>query len=211
MSMVLNIAEDGAVFDGWEPVSFRAAGADETTLLDALRRRDVAAEAAPSDGKHVSQDVVWHLKAADLPAPPALGSVVTDADEHAWTVLRVESAALGSRWRCSTRNLAISGNLEEFVTIQKATWSRDAHGAPVAGWHDYRVGVRARVQPQSGETETDQQQHQTRRTYKVYLAERIPIDESCRVLRGGAIYRVLSYERPERIDRLLVVNVELET
>jgi SPP1 family predicted phage head-tail adaptor len=211
MPVDIDIADDLARIDRLETVTLFAPDADTgVTVAGALRRRPTRREQEASDGRYLADDVRWHLPAASLSTPPLPGARIIDAAGERWTVLEVERAALGTRYACLCRNLAISGGLDQTVTLQRATWTKDAAGAPVATWRDVRVGLRARLQPIDGAAEVARDQPTTKRRYRVYLEERLSIDQDCRIIHDGRAYRVTGYEMPERIDRLLVVLVEAE-
>jgi SPP1 family predicted phage head-tail adaptor len=123
-------------------------------------------------------------------------------------VLEVQPAAFAKRWTCHARNLAIAGGLDERITLQRATWTKDRHGAAVATWSDYRIGLRARLQPLEGAMGLEHERPATRVRYRVYLAEPVTVDEDHRIIRNGTVYTIVGYERPERIDELFVILAE---
>jgi head-tail adaptor len=213
MPLDLHISDDLARIDGLEAITLFAPDADADSGLAvprALRRRPTRRELEASDGRYLADDVRWHLPAVDVPTPPLPGARIVDAAGESWTVLEVERAALDTRWACWSRNLAIVGGLDQRVTLQRALWTKDTDGAPLATWRDVRVGLRARLQPIDGQTELDRDRPITRRRYRVTLEQAVAVDQDCRILHEGHAYRVTGHEMPERIDRLMVVLVEVE-
>lgn len=201
--------DDLTHFDGLEAVTLLPAGiGTEVAIGKALRRRPSRRELEASGGKYLAEDVRWHLPAAALSSPPLPGARIVDAAGEHWTVLAVDREALGSRWACWSRNLAVAGGLEEVVAIETAVWSKDEHGAPLAAWSVYRTAVRARVQPVESAEQSADDQRRTPRRYRAFVAEPLPLDADLRIVRDGRAYRVLGYRRPERIDELLVLDVE---
>ncbi|MHB1033229.1 MAG: phage head completion protein [Pirellulales bacterium] len=204
----LELNDDLACCDRLEAVTVVEPGGASARVAGALRRAATAREAAPGNGCYVQSDLVWHLPAEELAAPPSPGARIIDAAGDAWTVLSVQRQALGSRWRCHARNLVIAGGLDRFVTLQKATWNPGPSGALVATWRDERTGLAARIQPQESSVQTRQGCLAAPARCKVYLAEQVPVDESWRIVHGKEIYDVVGYEIPERIDGLFVIQVE---
>ena len=98
-----------AIADGTETVTLlrrgSAAGAVGTVIAHALRRAITAGEAAivnrgdvhkqaPSGGRQLANDLVWHLPVAELPQQPRLGDAILDGDGHRWTILVVKLTTL---------------------------------------------------------------------------------------------------------------------
>lgn len=213
----LDVAGDLNAVDGSEQVTLRQPGGSASIVIDGALRRHVGAsgspgetrEAAPSAGIHTASDVVWHLPVEALCTMPELGATITDGEGVDWTVLEVSRETLGTRWRCRTRALAIAAGLDQLITIEQAVWTKDAAGAAHAKWKTWREGVRARIQPVSGDIDQQHAMRHTRTTHRVYLAERIELDENKRIVAAdGRTYHVLGFEMPERIDKLMVVHVE---
>ena len=200
---------DNAVFDGAEAVTLRPRG--ETigaTIPRALRRRIEQQEAEPSDGTCLATDVRWHLPAGEVADEPLPGATIVDSQGEIWTMLSVERQTLGSRYVCTCRNLAIAGGLNEYITLERAVWSLDAHGAPLATWTQAGPPLRARLHPLDAESTTQHDQTTLRRRFRIYVTETIPLDASTRLVHDGARYRIISYERPARIDALFAVEGE---
>ncbi len=209
MSLSFQPDADLNYFDGLESVSVRAAaGAAAVPVAGALRRRIETHEAEVSGGRYFASDVDWHLPAAELGAQPAIGSLVTDSSGIEYRVLRVERATLASRWVCRSRSLAITGDLDRLITLERATWTKDSSGAAVATWSVVRSDLAARIQPQAGTIGVEQDRRLTRVTHRVYLAEDVAIDHNDRVVAGEVIYRVLGFEQTARIDVLCCLLVE---
>lgn len=196
-------------FDGLEAVAVQPPGVLTTTdVSGALRTRPSVREAAPSDGVVLTADAVWHLPSTGLVVQPAPGARIIDAAATVWTVLRSERDTLGTRWKCWARNLSLALGLEHVIQIERATWTKDASGAPVATWNLSRAGVKARIQPIESKHELHGDQRLERVTHRVYLAEAMLLDASDRLVHDGAIYNVRGYASPERIDEPTVIFAE---
>lgn len=209
MVELLNPAGDLAVCDGLEPLAYVPPDGREPLAAGlALRARPTQREAEPSRGRYLARDVCWHVPAAPLSVAPLVGGVLRDADETSWTILRVERAALGNRWLCYTRNLALSDRLPERVSILRALWRRSPAGAALAQWVVWRAAVSACVQPAAAAPLAADNRTALRCTHVVYLAEKLPDDPWLRIAQADRQYAVLSWDREERLDALVAVQVE---
>lgn len=209
MSWEAQLGADLLRVDGLQPATLeRTDGTPPTTIAHALRRAIRTAEAEASGGKYTTSDTHWHLPSTELADAPRLGDRLIEGNGTAWTVLQVELLALGGSWRCQARNLAIAAGLDQQITIQRAAWTRDSAGAPVATWSDWRVNLAARVHPVAGKAIDAEARTQSRRRVQVFLTEAAPLDHNYRILQGAAVYRVLGYEGTDAIDRLTTLWVE---
>jgi hypothetical protein len=208
------------VADGTETVTLlrrgRTPGDAGTVIAYALRRAITAGEAAiistgdvrkqaPSGGRQLAEDLVWHLPVAELPDAPRLGDVILDGDNHRWTILTVKRATLAARWRCETRNLAIAAGLDDTITVQK-----NAGDAYTPNWQTWKSGLRARIQPQKTKIESDADTPSTTTTYRIFVEENIELDHTCRI-RGpnGVIYTITGTQGAEQIGELQVIEVKI--
>jgi hypothetical protein len=206
---MIGLGDDLKYLDGVEPVSVAPAGGGAGMAVDhAVRRRVTVEEAAASGGAVTMADVRWHMPKTELSQPPAPGAVITDGDDAAWTVLRVDHDVLGTVWRCWCRSLAVADALSQSITLQRAVWRVGPSGAAVALWVDDQVNVPARIQPVRETIEVVHQRRTARVTHKVYVAAPVAVDDNLRVVHAGVAYRVLGYEAAERIDVLPAILVE---
>ena len=132
--------------DGLQSVTLRQPGGGSPVFLAAALRRQTAwKEAETSGGRVVAGDVDWHLPVAALATQPALGALLQDAGGANYRVLRVELATLGTRWVCHCRSLEITGELDRLITLERATWTKDASGVATAAWNVTRNSIAARI------------------------------------------------------------------
>jgi head-tail adaptor len=200
---------DLSCMDGLETVSLRLSQSTlPVAVVGALRRRIESREAEASGGRYLAGDVDWHLPSAALTVAPAIGSVLIDQDGTAHTILRIERATLGTRFVCHSRSLSISGDLDRLITIERATWTKDANGVATPQWSALRSDLAARIQPEVGTIGVDQDRRLTRVTHRIYLAEAVAVDQDHRAVAGGEVYRVLGFEQLARIDALCCLLVE---
>jgi len=205
MTLAFDPGDDFAgVADGQEPVTLTRPGSSTSTpISDALRRSLRRGEIEASGGRYTAGDVAWHLPGAQLGDAPRVGDVIIDAAAGRWTLLEVERATLGSRWRCVGRNLAVVDGLDDYVDIEKATVSKSAGGAEQKQWHLWRGGVAARIQPVETEIRHRHGRQGSEATFRIFLGETLSLDQTHRI-RGpdGSTYRIVAVRKRERLDRL---------
>ncbi len=195
--------------DALESVSFLQPAAGTPTLITgALRRQVTTREAEATDGVYTRSDVHWHLPTSELPTAPQLGATITDSENTIWTVLAVSPTNLDANWRCQSRNLALTENLQQRITIQHANWTQDAAGTPIPIWTTKYVDIPVRIQPQQQQIEVTNGRRTARVTHKIYLAGQLLVDDNDRILHDNTVYNILGYQQPDRIDQLFVIDAE---
>lgn len=208
----LNFTADfTTVTDGLEAVTYRcrgdAPGSAGRAIQSALRRAVTTHEAAASDGRYTTSDVVWHLAAAELPFAPRLGDMICDISGQRWTILSATRTMLGVRWMCTTRSLAIVFGLDDAIGVLKAVGGTS--GGSVPTWRTWKTGIRARIQPKSTQVTVVNAVPQTVRSFQIFIAEPLGLDASHRILAAdGSVYRILAETAAERIGELSVIDVE---
>jgi len=197
-----------AVTDQLQPVTLsRPDGGATAQVAHALRRVMTTSEARQSGGKYTAGDVAWHLPASELTTLPRLGDVIIDGQGGRWTVLVVHRATIDTRWRCVCRNLALVHGLDDFVDVEKATYTKGSGGAAEPSWKAWRTGLRARIQPAGARREDTRDRGATTRRFVVFVAEPLAVDHTHRI-KGpdGTIYRVTGHAKAERIDALTEIH-----
>jgi len=197
------------VADGMTSVTITRPGSStRTDVAHALRRVIRTREAAKSKGRYTAGDVTWHLPTSELSVAPRLGDVILDEADQRWTVVDVHKTTLDGTWRCVSRNLAIVHGLDEYVDVERASYSKGDGGADEAAWHTWKTGLRAKIQPVRVDVKNEHQRRDTTERFVVFLAEDVALDHTHRI-RGadGAVYRVVVYRKADRIDALAKVNV----
>ena len=200
--------------DGLETATLRrrgsTTGAVGTVITHALRRAVTTREAAASGGRYTASDVTWHLPVAELTESPRLGDVLCDAAGRRWTVLEVARTTLGSRWRCTSRSLAVVYGLDDTITILQATYAKSGGGAMEPTWRPWKTGVRARIQPVATRTDPRQQSRQTSSRHQIFVEEPLSLNHTHRILGPeGTVYKVVGTTAAERIGELRTIEVEV--
>lgn len=201
-------ADFSQVADALEAVILKPSdGSGSTAISGALRRAVTTREAATSGGKYTASDVHWHLAAAELPAAPRLGDKIIDAAGECWTILETQLATCGSRWNCTTRNLALAGGLNTFVTILREVATKGPSGAVEPTFIPIASAVRARIQELSAARGEQHGRQSGTIKAKIYLAEQILVDNGNRIeAADGTVYEVVGYESADSITSLFTIN-----
>ena len=210
-----NISGDFAkVVDGLEAVTltYRDGSSTEVAVTHAHRREIGWREAERSGGDAKAGDTVWRWPASEAATLAPLGSTITDSDGTVHTILEVgESHQVLGQYRARTRDLAHEARLDTLVTVQSATYAKDADGVAVPTWADAYTSVRAKVQPEQHAAEVEHGADEVERMVRIVLAADLAIVPGAdyRVVDSdGEVYTVVRYEQTERIDVLPVLVCE---
>ena len=200
--------------DGLEAVTLRRRGSDlvsaGTAIAHALRRVVTTREAAASGGRVTASDVTWNLPAAELTEPPRLGDILCDASGRRWTVLDVARTTLGSRWRCTSRNLAVVYGLDDTITVLRATYAKSDGGAMDPDWLPWKTGIRARIQPVAAQIHPQNQTRQTTTRFQIFIEETLMLNHAHRILGpDGTVYKIVGTTAAERIGELERIDAEV--
>jgi head-tail adaptor len=98
--------------------------------------------------------------------------------------------------------------LDQTVSIQRRTISRDANGAPVETWAAHLSSIPARVQPQAGSESNLYGAERARRPVTVFVAGGQDILERDRVLWGTRYLDILSVKDPQSLGAILRLDCE---
>jgi hypothetical protein len=210
MTISLDVQDDfAAVTDRLEAATLVRRGGGSTPVASALRRVVTTREAAASNGKYTAADVRWHLAASELDEPPRIGDRIVDGDGESWTILEIRRATCGSRFECTSRNLAIAAGLDTLITVRRELVVKGSSGAAERMWEVYRIGVRAKIQEQSATRSEEHGRQSGVVTAKVYLAEQITVDGGFQIVAAdGTTYEVTGCESMDEIGGLFVINAE---
>ncbi len=203
-----------------ESVSFRNPGATSATAgLQAFRRSMTIREMAASGGKYTSSDLVWHVPVVNTAGAtqlgtttPLLGAVITDAAGQRWTALESACQTRNSRWRFITRNLAIHHGLGSLVTIQKARQINQPAGDVQPEWHDWLVGLKAKVQLQGSGQSLNHDVRLVAYDYRIFLEQEPPeplVSALHRIVGAdGTLYKIQRFDTPQTITDLYEVSAQ---
>lgn len=207
MTLVLDPSGDLAIMDGLQSVTI-SQGDDSGDSSTALPGPISVQEAAASNGEYTISDVRYLLPVADLDFIPRPGGTLTDSSGVTYVILSARRDVIASRWNLICRDLAITEDETTLITIQQASYSKDAGGAQVETWSDWQTDVRAKIQRISGSAETEHNKRDTRTTFVAYLETQHLVGRNHRVIDSDEnVYRVLGYHQPDRIDALFEIDL----
>jgi head-tail adaptor len=181
-----------------------------TTCVDFAHRHAITdREMAASNGVYVADDVVWRLPSATATVKPKPRDTIEDAEGTIWTILEVGRIVGTKRYRCIARDLVIHNDLDDLIDIQTPTITYDASGVKTKTWVLLHEGLSARLQPITSDIVDERGVRGFRTTHQVFLSQEVSVTNEDRVSFGGRFYEIRSYEKPELITDLPVLNVEL--
>jgi head-tail adaptor len=196
-----------SVCDGLEAVTLHHRRGESETIANALHREVTTREAIASNGKYTTADTRFHFPVSSVDSMPMLGDRIEDASGEYYTILEVQSATLGKRYKCVCRNLAIVNGLDSIITIEKAAYAKGTQGAIERTWKTWRK-TRARIQPIESTRDKEAGAQRTIKRYSIVLDTNEPIDNSCRFLDAeGHLYRFEKSTGSEEIGGLQTVEV----
>jgi hypothetical protein len=207
----MDLTADFYVLDQLEPVTLRVAGQADVLIPAALGRPADWKEADPSAGNVLKGDRIWAWPIVATPVAPPLGAAIVDGDNVAWTILALAKKAHAGTWEFHARNLAVVNNLDNLATVLQATYAKSPGGEALATWTAQMTNVPARFQPVQQEAKILEDAEWPQTTYHVLLgsdifAAEIPVEPASADYRlvdaAGRHYRIVKYQRPQRIDAL---------
>ncbi len=208
MPVTVDITGDYVVVDNLETVSLTDLSLTGQSVEGAFSTPLKTREIEASNGRYTAGDRRFHLPIVNTTSTPQVGGTITDAS-FTYTILDVDKAAMSGIWKVAARKLEIFSELNTLVTIQLATWAKDANGVQAATWANEHTGVRAKIQPATEGIEQDENSRTIRKRYQVIFEADQTLDHNRRIIGpDGSTYKVLSYSRRERIDVLPMALVE---
>lgn len=183
-------------------------GGSEVTINNAARESIGLKEAETSGGRYQKGDVAFTWPMSQ--ATPQLGGRLTDNSAAVWTIIDwTLEPELIQLYRAVARNLAITSNLDQYITINRRQIGKGLGGAAeTIGWELYAANVQARVQVQT-ETRSEQFGRQSGVIRaKVYMQQEYTLDNSYQIVDGGnTVWEIEGYESPDSITDLFCLNV----
>ncbi|MGC3972388.1 MAG: hypothetical protein QM775_35110 [Pirellulales bacterium] len=216
MTLAFDPAGDFAAFDLRQNVLVRNPRETASRSMPAVRRSATRSDAHASQGRLLTDLAVFHLPADGEQHEPQIGATITEADGTTWTLVELRREAGGARLRCLCRRREITAELSKFVTIYRAVWQQTSAGVPVAQWIELRRVPAVHVQPIDDAVArqadaVSQAGNSTRRsaTHRTYFAERLDLDDNCRLRSGDCAYDVVGLDEQGSVEPGLVVLLEL--
>lgn len=200
---------DLELVDGLAAVTVvRRGEASGVVVPHALRRQVRSREL--NDSGALASDVAWHLPAAEMPFEPRPGDAIVDGDGARWTVLAARHSPLAGRWRCRTRNLVTAYGLNAAVDIERASFTKSVTGEEQAVWETVQLGAAARIERIAAEVRQTHDRRHTRARYRVFVADGVSFDHTCRLKEaGGRVYAIRRVRKVEGVEGLVEIEAEL--
>ncbi len=209
MPVPWDIGDDfGAVVDGAVAVTLWNDTLSSIFAIDqALRRKVKLHEAEVSQGKYRSIDTVWNFPASgDLASENVLPGWFVVHGTTVWRVLHASKQTLENRWRTECRTLDIDP--AETVTIEVASHSQSASGAPQITWNTFATDVVGRLQRLDNTPGVEKHRRREREQARLYTLTQYLLNTNYRIFDGTHYRNVTGYEQPDDIASLPVLNLE---
>lgn len=216
--MAIDFTGDYAFWDGSEAVTLvRSAshGDSETSVSTALRLPLSTREVATSNGAYTSQDVRWLIPGAlavgdQAPKP---GDLIRSNNEYGnlvdWTILDRSYSTMTAVYRCTTRDLVLSADLRDSLSVRRPLNSKDAAGKRVSAYQEIYADVPAKIQEMESEPTDAFGTKSWKKKYVAYVGRRLVVQNEDQVHCGGKIYQLVGYRNPDRFDLLQELDLEI--
>jgi head-tail adaptor len=165
----------------------------------AISRKELAA----SDGVYTPDDVVLRIPRPMLAVKPKPRDRWTDEEGETFTVLEVGRIVGVQRYRLVCRNLILAHELDDLITIQRASISYDAAGVKIKTWGPLVTNLECRVQPVSSSIVDERGVRGFKVSHEIIISQEVSITNEDRILlKSGQYLEVRGYQQSERIDEL---------
>jgi len=208
--VALDITGDFSVVDNLETITVTLKDTTSESVASCFSTPIRTREIEASDGRYTVGDIRFHVPVDNTTSPPDVGGTITTAGGAVYTILDVSNAGMSGIYKCGARLLDIYNELNTLITVQVATWAKNANGVQEATWANEATSVRAKIQPATEQIESDEGSRNVRKRFTIYLEADRVMDHSRRIIGpDSAVYKFLSYTKRERLDQLPSVLVEL--
>lgn len=212
----LDFSGDQALFDSPEGVTFtsvRLAGnATVAGIADATFDFVSLREAADSNGAHQAGDVSFSIRQSLLAAVGGAkpgDRVLREADGQTYTVLTATPTVFTRVWDLVCRNLILANDLRDVGTLSRPAVSPGAAGRPTkGGYADVITDVPCRVQPEGGRATDAAGKRTIPKRFTAYLGQPVDARAGDRFVSAGVSYTVVGTKNPDRIDKLMSLDLE---
>jgi hypothetical protein len=209
-------AGDWQVWDNRETVSFTVVARSGNTTYPAVanckRRQLGKRELAASNGAYVAGDRNWLIPVAMLPAnvTPAIGDQVIDGQSVVWSVLEAQLNTWQTWWRLTARNLVLSANLRELVTLLQPSTTQDSAGGRVPSFSAAASNLPAKILEIEAEAEDRLGKRQAVRRFTAWVGQRVFPSANWRLKDStGTVYTITGWRSADRFDVLQELDLEV--
>jgi len=207
-----DFSADFYTMDCLVPLTLRISGQSDQSIGQALEKPAEWIDPENVGGNVLEGDELWVWPIAQTPVQPPLGSLLIDPNGINWTILHItKKTAPLSVWEAHCRNLSVVYKLNNLASVLEATYTKTAVGELVPTWSTILSGIPARFQPVETEARILEDAEWPKTTYHVFLgidifSPEIPVEPASADYRlvdsAGRHYRIVEYQRAERIDAL---------
>jgi hypothetical protein len=211
LAFAFDFTADFFTLDNLQPLTLRVAGQADQAIGKALAEPAGWKDPDRAGGNVVEGDQQWIWPIVFSPPKPPLGSRLIDAWGTAWTILEVVRKDAVNVWEAQCRNLSVVYGLDNVATVLRASYMKSPGGEAIATWSMVVTGIAARFQPVEQTARILEDAEWPKTTYHVFLgtdifSPEIPVEPASADYRlvdsAGRHYRIMKYQRPERIDAL---------
>lgn len=185
-------------------------------FYDAVRYPVSLKEAAASNGVYRTDDIIWTVSTCSLSnagLTPKPRDYIT-YDSKTYTVLECVKSPVLAFWRFVTRDLTLSADLQDTITIYTPTVTLDAAGGQSRSWGAVHSSIAARVQPITVDDLSERGMRTTRVRYDVTVGQDVTVKNTAgdwgRIVWGSKTLEITGYRQAERIDALPVIEATEE-
>jgi hypothetical protein len=211
MGFSFDFTADFFTLDNLQPLKLRITGQSDQTIPQALNEPASWKDPDKAGGNVLEGDQLWVWPLVFTPGQPPLGSVLIDQYGTAWTILSIVRKDGINAWEARCRNLSIVYGLNNVAAVLEASYTKSPGGEALPTWTQVLSGIPARFQPVEQEAQILEDAEWPKTTYHVFLgtdifAPEIPVEPASADYRlvdlAGRHYRIMQYQRAERIDVL---------
>lgn len=206
-------------FDGKTPAPATPASRNKPLYVEVAKRRNLTVrELAASGGAYTSLDQIWLIPDALFPvgllSKPGDVVVELDGDQQGarWTVLEAGRGKNRQTRRLTCRDLVLSLDLADAITIERPAISYDAAGAPVKAFPSDAINpggvvlyaaLVCRVQLVEKKSEEERGTRGLGGAYEITVSQELDVTQEDRVLLANGLYLdIVGYRNAQRIDLL---------
>lgn len=209
MTVTFAFEDDYLTWDATETVSHvseRDSGDLTQNNVTALRLPVTSREAAQSEGRYTTRDLVWLVPGQLLTRTPKESDRIVDDDSVPWVVIDYSHSPLDNTYRLTCKNLRIAADLNDLVDLYRPAFTADAAGSLVPSYAVVTSDLVCRIQELTGQVVEERGKFTTERRYVIYFEDRITVQAEDQIRDGSTIYQVVDYADPDSINGLMGVN-----
>ena len=200
------------IVDGLKPVTVSNRIGSTFADVQSLRRQVTTREAKKSNGKYDTNDSVFHVSSVAVTEKMVPGSTLVDSTGTIWTILETQFQTLTARWRYIVRDLKLTGDLNDVVFHEIATFTKGPSGEQVPTWVPTSPDtLNARFQPTERRRETEYSTIHAAEIWIGYFAVDFEVDSNHRFIAidDNRIYQPIKVMDRESITDLMAVECEV--